>query len=101
MYSVDLHHKLAPRLHFVLALQALSEDELLVLRHRILSVLLEIQILPGWADEFVQEVTATQGRLARCYELVESIFFFNQQKATYDQLCNWDNEGGQVAPFSQ
>ncbi len=83
-------------MHPVSALQQLSETELLQLLHSILALQKEFQRVPFFDDEFVEEVTSTQGILSKWRDMLECLFAVKQRKTIHDQLCTWDNEGGRV-----
>jgi hypothetical protein len=94
-----LESKLAEKIRFPSALQQLSEYELKELRHRILSLQIDLQRIPPFDDELVEEVISTQGLLNRWHDAVERILAVKQRKATYNELCNWDNEGGRSSAY--
>jgi hypothetical protein len=87
---------LAEKMRSTSALQQLSEYELKELRQDILSLKRYLQRIPLFDDELVEEVTSTQSLLNKWHDLVERAFAVKQRSATYDQLSNWDNEGGRV-----
>lgn len=89
---------LTEKMHPVSTFQQLSETELLQLLHSILTLQKEFQRVPPFDDEFVEEVTSTQGILSKWRDVLECLFAVKQRKTIHDQLCTWDNEGGKVPP---
>lgn len=86
----------AEKIRLIAALQQLSESDLLQLLQSILALQEDFQRVPLLDDGFVEEVIYTQILLNNWHEVVGRTFAIKERKATCDQLCAWDNEGGRV-----
>lgn len=89
-------HKLAEKVRSTSALQQMSEYELTELQQDVLSLKQDIQHIPLFDDEIVEEVTSTQMLLNKWHDVLQHALAIKQRKVARNQLSNWDNEGGSV-----
>ncbi len=78
------------------ALEQCSEAQLTHFLHNIEALLADFDMIAIPNREVLEIVTDTQDRLQVWRKTVSRIRSLTQAKDAYDQLHNWDNEGGTV-----